>query len=158
TLARARADPDRDRPADRPRGLTRPAARCTPRGGPRRGPSPAWTAWSRPTMWLLPGRSVRRAVASGVLAILLVAALAGAAQGSVPPARATAQGDFAGLVDIGGRRLYLECQGTGSPTVVLEDGAGLGADVWSVDLAEPARPRPMVLPTVAGFTRVCAYD
>jgi pimeloyl-ACP methyl ester carboxylesterase len=71
---------------------------------------------------------------------------------------AAAPVDIAGLVDIGGRRLYLECQGTGSPTIVLEDGAGLGADIWSMDLVEPARPRPMVLPTVAGFTRVCAYD
>ena len=85
------------------------------------------------------------------VAILLVTALTVAAQGTVAPALPAAQGDFAGLVDIGGRRLYLECQGTGSPTVVLEDGAGLGADAWSVDLDEPTRPRPMVLPTVAGL-------
>ncbi len=33
-------------------------------------------------------------------------------------------GDFAGLVDIGGgRKMYLECRGTGSPTVVLVAGA-----------------------------------
>jgi pimeloyl-ACP methyl ester carboxylesterase len=94
----------------------------------------------------------------GVLAGLLATAAVVAAQSTPSPASPAAQGDFAGLVDIGGRRLYLECRGTGSPTVVLEDGAGLGADLWSVDLLEPAGSRPMVLPAVAGFTRVCAYD
>src|SRR5262249_13332462 len=69
-----------------------------------------------------------------------------------------AQADFAGLVDIGGRRLYLECQGTGSPTVVLVAGYLNRADIWSMDLHEPAGSRPIVLPGVAGFTRVCAYD
>jgi pimeloyl-ACP methyl ester carboxylesterase len=69
-----------------------------------------------------------------------------------------AQDDFAGLVDIGGRRLYVECRGAGSPTVLLEDGAGVGADLWSVDLIKPEGSRLMVLPAVASFTRVCAYD
>src|SRR5437764_1267572 len=93
----------------------------------------------------------------GAFTVLVTAAVV-AAQGAAPPTNPAAQGDFAGLIDIGGRRLYLECRGTGSPTVVLEDGAGLGADVWSVDLVEPAQPRPMAFPTVASFTRVCAYD
>jgi pimeloyl-ACP methyl ester carboxylesterase len=101
---------------------------------------------------------VLRTIASGILTLLLANAAAAAAQGTAPLAPPAAQRDFAGLVDIGGRRLYLECRGTDSPTVVLEDGAGLGADLWSVDLLEPAGTRPMVLPTVAGFTRVCAYD
>src|SRR5215208_1179406 len=103
-------------------------------------------------------RSVLRATAGGVLALLVVTVAAVAAQGPVPPAPPAVQGDFAGLVDIGGRRLYLECRGTGSPTVVLENGAGLGADVWSVDFGELAGSQPIVLPAVAGFTRVCAYD
>jgi pimeloyl-ACP methyl ester carboxylesterase len=98
------------------------------------------------------------ATASGVLAILLVTARTVAAQGMPPPAPPATQGDFAGLVDIGGRRLYLECQGTGSPTVVLVAGYQNRADIWSVDLHEPAGRRLMVLPGVAGFTRVCAYD
>ena len=35
-----------------------------------------------------------------------------------------AKGDFSGLVDIGGgRTMYLECHGNGSPTVVLVSGA-----------------------------------
>lgn len=104
-----------------------------------------------------PGACPRYLLTSMLGLSLFVAAVA-QVLGPRPLAASAAQGDFAGLVDIGGRRLYLECQGTGSPTVVLENGAGLGADLWSVDLAEPARPRPMVLPSVAGFTRVCAYD
>jgi pimeloyl-ACP methyl ester carboxylesterase len=101
---------------------------------------------------------VRRAIASGVLTFLLASAAVAAAQGTVLPAPAAAPGDFAGLVDIGGRRLYLECQGTGSPTVVLEAGGLARGDIWSRDLHEPAGSRPMILPAVAGFTRVCAYD
>jgi hypothetical protein len=40
--------------------------------------------------------------------------------------------DFSGLVDIGGgRKMYLECSGTGSPAVVLISGKGSGAADWS---------------------------
>lgn len=67
-------------------------------------------------------------------------------------------GDFAGLVDIGGRSLYLECHGTGSPTVVLEAGASSRSDWWSRDRTDPSSDRQMVMPAVASFTRVCAYD
>ena len=72
---------------------------------------------------------------------------------------AAASGDFAGLVDIGGgRHLYLECHGTGSPTVILEAGYRASARYWSDDLLHPEAPRTMVLPSVAAFTHVCAYD
>src|SRR5262245_63301012 len=106
-------------------------------------------------MWLISWRSVLRATASGLLAIFLATTLTVVAQSSVPPAPAlAAQGDFAGLVDIGGRRLYLDCQGTGSPTVVLEAGGFARGDFWSRDYSEPAGSRLMVLPAVAGNTRV----
>src|SRR3982750_702682 len=40
-------------------------------------------------------------------------------------AHAAGNENFAGLVDIGGgRKMYLECRGTGSPTVVLVSGKG----------------------------------
>lgn len=85
--------------------------------------------------------------------------------------------DFAGLVDIGGGRgMYLECSGSGSPTVVLIAGKGNGAADWS-EVLDPADPvhdadydalawgkgelRPSasaVFPWVSRFTRVCAYD
>ena len=51
-------------------------------------------------------------------------------------------------VDIGGgQHLYLNCTGTGSPTVVLESGAGDFAEVWS-----------LVQPRVSQLTRACSYD
>ena len=74
---------------------------------------------------------------------------------SSPPA---ASGDFASLVDIGGRKLYLECHGTGNPTVVLVAGYRASGRYWSDDLLHPDAPRTMVLPAVAETTRVCAYD
>ena len=51
------------------------------------------------------------------------------------------------LYDVGGRRLHLDCTGTGSPTVVLENGLGSTSPNW-------ARITADVGPT----TRVCAYD
>jgi pimeloyl-ACP methyl ester carboxylesterase len=69
---------------------------------------------------------------------------------------AASRGDFAGRVAIrGGRKLYLECRGAGRPTVVLEAGTGDLAEVWSL---APSGPGRAVLPAVARFTRVCAYD
>ena len=71
-------------------------------------------------------------------------------------ARAEADGIFGddedepaspGLVDVGGRQLYLTCQGEGSPTVVMESGGRGHSGGWN-----------LVQPSVAGFTRVCAYD
>jgi hypothetical protein len=59
------------------------------------------------------------------LPVLAVAVLLGAgSHRAAPPIAVAAQDDFAGLIDIGDgrRRLYFECQGTGSPTVVLEAG------------------------------------
>jgi hypothetical protein len=70
-------------------------------------------------------------------------------------AHAAGSGDFAGLVDIGGgRKIYLECRGTGSPTVVLVGGLRASAEDWSIG----DKSAPPVFPEVAKFTRVCAYD
>jgi pimeloyl-ACP methyl ester carboxylesterase len=49
-------------------------------------------------------------------------------------------------VDIGGYRLAVRCQGEGTPVVVLDTGLGDTERIWS-----------LVQPTVATFTRVCAY-
>ena len=71
------------------------------------------------------------------------------------PANATATGDFAGRVRISGRRrLYIQCRGHGSPTVILDAGGGQNGRVW---LAHKSG-LPAVLPAVARFTRVCGYD
>ena len=52
-----------------------------------------------------------------------------------------------GLVDVGGRGLYIECRGNGQPTVVLEAGATATGDMWL-----PVRD------SIATFTHVCTYD
>jgi pimeloyl-ACP methyl ester carboxylesterase len=64
--------------------------------------------------------------------------------------------DFAGLVDIGGgRKMYMECQGKGRPTVVFVSGAGDRTETWSETL-DPSEQA--VLPAIAETNRVCAYD
>jgi hypothetical protein len=105
---------------------------------------------------LVGGAAVVRLAALAV-AVLLFAAPFGGLRAASPVADA-AQGDFAGFVDLeGGRRVYLECRGTGSPVVVLEAGYRSSARIWSEDHKSGA-PRTMVLAGVAAFTRVCAYD
>jgi len=101
--------------------------------------------------------SVLCAIATSVVTFQLFTPAPLAAQGvAAPPA---SQGDFGGLVDIGGgRHFYMECRGAGSPTVVLEAGYRSSARVWSEDLRESGAPRTMVLAGVAAYTRVCAYD
>ena len=67
-----------------------------------------------------------------------------------------ASDNFAGLIEIGaGRKMYLECSGSGSPTVILESGYRNDADIWSAELEPGMSP---VFSQVAKFTRVCAYD
>jgi pimeloyl-ACP methyl ester carboxylesterase len=81
-----------------------------------------------------------------------------AAQAS-PVGKQTASGNFVGLVEIGGgRRIWLECNGSGSPTVILESGYRTAAMTWTEDLEQPSAPRTMVLPSVARKTRVCTYE
>ena len=64
----------------------------------------------------------------------------------------------AGAVDIGdGQEIYLQCRGTGGPTVVLVSGFADGADAWG-ELSEQAEGASTVFADVAGFVRVSAYD
>jgi pimeloyl-ACP methyl ester carboxylesterase len=70
-------------------------------------------------------------------------------------AHAAESGDFAGLVDIGGgRKMYLECRGSGSPTVVFVAGLKGSAEDWNI----AGKQAPTVFAEVAKFTRLCAYD
>ena len=69
----------------------------------------------------LPTRSA--VVLASALAVTGVLAVVPAPQAAAYPAAPPILGDFSGLVDIGGRSLYLECRGQGSPTVILEAGA-----------------------------------
>jgi len=50
-------------------------------------------------------------------------------------------------VEVDGRRMYLSCRGSGSPTVVLESGLGETSAYWG-----------WIAPRVARDTRVCVYD
>jgi pimeloyl-ACP methyl ester carboxylesterase len=74
------------------------------------------------------------------------------------------QEDIAGLIAIdNGRRLYLECAGSGGPTVVLESGYGHSGRAWDTDVLPgawepPDTPRTTVFAGVSAFTRVCLYD
>jgi pimeloyl-ACP methyl ester carboxylesterase len=51
------------------------------------------------------------------------------------------------LIDVGGHRLHLSCTGEGTPTVVLEPGAGGMSSILG-----------WIAPAVARDTRVCVYD
>jgi pimeloyl-ACP methyl ester carboxylesterase len=63
-----------------------------------------------------------------------------------------------GLIDIGeGRKIYLVCQGTGFPKVVLISGRSDRSDIWQ-SLADTTKAGPSVYQGVAKFTQVCAYD
>jgi pimeloyl-ACP methyl ester carboxylesterase len=87
-----------------------------------------------------------------VPAVVAVVAVVGGGTQNPPP---TTGGDpnpvvFAPgrLVPIGGgRRLYLKCEGHGTPTVILEAGRGGTADGW-IEVQD----------AVARITRTCAYD
>lgn len=51
------------------------------------------------------------------------------------------------LIDIGGRKLHLYCEGQGTPTVILVAGGGAFSIDWT-----------LVQPRLAKTTRVCSYD
>ena len=99
---------------------------------------------------------------------LLAIAAGGCAQSAADPGPS-------GLYDVGGgRKLFLDCQGQGSPTVFIVPGKGSYAEAWNVvvPLDDPIRSSPYdiiaqakfvpspdaVQPTVAKTTQVCAYD
>ena len=58
----------------------------------------------------------------------------------------------------GGRAIHAECRGTGRRTVVLVSGYHDSADLWTLAETRPPVPTEAVLPGVARFARVCAFD
>jgi pimeloyl-ACP methyl ester carboxylesterase len=94
-----------------------------------------------------------RAVARRILAVVLASALVTGCGGGerrsattrAPAIGLTGAGRLVGIG--GGRSLYLACVGSGSPTVVLEAGLGVGSHSWD-----------QVQPQLGRTTRVCAYD
>jgi pimeloyl-ACP methyl ester carboxylesterase len=91
----------------------------------------------------------RMSWALAMLALLAALLALGAALEAVLAARDGARFPPPGrMVDIGGRRLHLFCQGPQtSPTVVIEQGAGSPSILWW-----PVQAR------VAAFAHVCTYD
>ena len=77
-----------------------------------------------------------------VMAILATAVFVSSQQ-----ARAQTPAMTGKLLDIGGRRLHVDCRGNAQPTVIIENGGG----AFSVDWA-------LVQPAVSEFTRICTYD
>jgi pimeloyl-ACP methyl ester carboxylesterase len=99
-------------------------------------------------------RCVVLALVIGLAPFLLVGAPTRAGAQSGPP-----EAPLAGRFDVGGgRRLYLECRGTGRPTVVLEAGAHNSGAVWDAAALPPGVAGPAVPDGVAAFARVCVYD
>ncbi len=92
------------------------------------------------------------AAALSIGALSLIAAAPALAQTTGSPS----DGDFAGKVAIdGGRKLYVECHGSGSPTVIFEAGLRSRGDIWDWSLQGDGTG---VMPRVAPFTRACLYD
>jgi pimeloyl-ACP methyl ester carboxylesterase len=127
-----------------------------------------------------PHEHARRRRLTLALAVAGLLILFAAPAGAADPVRAAGgeaagaqRGNFAGRVEIrGGRKIYLECRGSGGPTVILVSGHGNAADIWGekarVEYQEglpelypgldlPVRG-PAVMRGVARLTRVCAYD
>jgi pimeloyl-ACP methyl ester carboxylesterase len=82
-----------------------------------------------------------------VIAMLALASIGGGYQTLGEAADADAYPMPGRLIDVGGHRLHLSCTGSGTPTVVLEPGAG----GMSSSLG-------WIAPAVARDTRVCVYD
>ena len=91
--------------------------------------------------------SARRIIKS-ILALLLVLVVSTLLLGAKAKADLIAQYPPIGqMVDVGGYSLHIDCQGTGSPTVIMEAGLGEPSLMWA-----------LVQPQIATSTRVCVYD
>jgi pimeloyl-ACP methyl ester carboxylesterase len=102
-----------------------------------------------------PRRSPTKMWLAGLVAGVLITAAACGSDGSSDSATTATSTDFARTFDIGGgRQMYMECAGEGSPTVILISGGGVAGDVWDSPLGE----QPTVFPAVSEQTRTCVYD
>lgn len=105
------------------------------------------------------GRAGRvRLLTIGTLLSFMLGGCASAAP-SAEPSRARSDASIAGLFDIGdGREVFMECRGSGSPTVVFVSGTRGAADEWQTLLPGVAPGTPTTFEAVAAHTRACAYD
>jgi pimeloyl-ACP methyl ester carboxylesterase len=106
------------------------------------------------------GTSISRLSRRRLLAATLVASTAVAvsnpARLAARPTAVSHAGDCSGQVDIGGRRMFLQCRGQGDPTVVFLSGYLNTGGAWLI-LPDEVAP-PSVYSGVAEFTRVFTYD
>jgi len=92
---------------------------------------------------------ILKKIVLGLLALIVLVILVGAVWEQVERRAAARQFPPQGvLVDIGGRKIQLDCRGSGSPTVVLIHGLDTGGALsWSA-----------VHDSIARTTRTCAYS
>ena len=84
-------------------------------------------------------------MARGTVLVVAVVLIVGCREEKPKPVRVV--GLEGSIVDVGEHNLYFDCVGAGSPTVVLEAGAGGSTRSWQY-----------VRPELAKTTRTCSYD
>jgi pimeloyl-ACP methyl ester carboxylesterase len=83
-----------------------------------------------------------------LIAFLVILAVAGFLYENISEARDRRFNPLQGrLLDVGGRKMHIDCAGEGNPTVILDSGLGDSYLSWR-----------KVQPEIAKFTRVCSYD
>ena len=88
-----------------------------------------------------------RTLAGLLLLVMVLAAVTLGAGARAKAALRASHPPIGQMVDVGGYKLHIACAGVGSPTVLLDAGAGALGLTWA-----------QVQPTVARSTRVCTYD
>jgi pimeloyl-ACP methyl ester carboxylesterase len=94
------------------------------------------------------GRSFLKRTLYGIGALVLLPALSGWAYQTLMQSRDTRRFPPPGkLVDVRGHLMHIHCQGTGSPTIIVEQGIGAQSLGWS-----------QLNQRMAGVSTLCAYD
>jgi pimeloyl-ACP methyl ester carboxylesterase len=95
-----------------------------------------------------PSHPVFRRIVVMLLAFVLILAGAGFLYQNISAARDRRFNPMEGrLVDVGGRKMHIDCTGNGNPTVIFDSGLGDSYLSWR-----------KVQPQIAKFTHVCSYD
>lgn len=85
----------------------------------------------------------------GLLALIVIAVAVGSLWEWVARSRAAREYPPPGkLIDIGGRRIHMDCRGQGSPTVIFEAGLDTGGSLSWDRVHDP----------IAALTHACVYD